>query len=81
MAATLIINGSYGDKVWVRGRPITINTDNQATLLALDNVWVESLLVQQTRDLLDRAAECCKSLTIRWVKDHDGHSGNMAADD
>ena len=81
MAATLIINGSYGDEAWVRGRPITINTDNQATLFALDNVWIKSLLVQQTRDLLDRAAECCESLTIRWVKAHDGHSGNVAADD
>ena len=80
MAATLIINGSFGDGAWVRNRPITINTDNQATLFALDNVWIKSLLVQQTRALLDRAAECCKSLTIRWVKAHDGHSGNVAAD-
>ena len=80
MAATLIINGSYGDDGWVCGRPITIHTDNQASIFALDNVWVKSLLVQQTMDLLDQAAKCCKSLTIRWVRAHDGHKGNELAD-
>ena len=80
MAATLIINGSYGDDDWVCGRPITIHTDNQASILALDNVWVKSLLVKQTMDLLDRAAKCCKSLTIRWVKSHSEHRGNVLAD-
>ena len=80
MAVTLKINSSYGDDNWVCKRPITIHTDNQASILALDNVWLKSLLVQQTMDLLDRAAECCKSLTIRWVKCHVEHKGNVLAD-
>ena len=80
MAATLIINGSFGDDDWARGRTITINTDNQASILALSNVWVKSLLVKQTMDLLDRAARCCKNLKIRWCKSHDGHIGNDLAD-
>ena len=80
MAATLIVNGSYGDTDWVEGRPITINSDSQASILALDKVWVKSLLVDQTLDLLDQAAELCHNLKIRWVKSHSGHQGNVLAD-
>ena len=82
MAANLIINGSVGANAWVsKDRDITINTDNQASMFALQNIWIKSLLVQQTIDLLDQAAEHCKSLTIRWVKAHKGHLGNELADD
>jgi len=80
MAATLILNGSQGADAWVGSRPITIHSDNQASILALDNLWVKSLLVQQTIDLLDRAADCCPKLSIRWVKSHIGHHGNELAD-
>ena len=80
MAATLIINGSYGTDDWVCRRPITIYTDSQASILALTSIWVKSLLVKQTRDLMDRAAKLCKSLTISWVKAHIGHDGNERAD-
>ena len=30
---------------------------------------------------MDQAAELCESLTIRWVKAHRGHKGNVMADD
>ena len=85
MAATLIINGSTGPNKWVGEEPIIINTDNQATLGALRNVWIKSKLVKETIDLLDKAAQCCPLLTIRWVKAHvEGsvaHKGNAKADD
>ena len=80
MAATLIINGSFGARGWVNNRPITIHSDSQASILALNNVWVKSLLVKQTIDLMDQAAGRCPSLTIRWVKAHVGHDGNELAD-
>ena len=62
-------------------RPITIYSDSQASILALGTIWIKSLLVQETIDLLDQAAELCASLTIRWVKAHVGHDGNEMADD
>merc|ERR1712079_569085 len=69
MAASLILNGSTGVGSWVN-RPLTIYTDSQAAMLALNNVWVKSELVHETLDLLDRAADCCQGLTIRWVQAH-----------
>ena len=81
MAATLIINGSFGPQKWVSGsRSITIYSDCQAAILALRNVWVKTKLVQETLDLLDQASQTCKSLTIRWVKSHIGHEFNELAD-
>ena len=80
MAATLILNGAHGADSWIDNRPITIHSDNQASILALGNLWVKSLLVQETIDLLDRAADCCPRLTIRWVKSHCKHLGNEMAD-
>ena len=81
MAATLILNGSHGPNRWVSPfTEITIHSDSQASILALNSVWIKTKLVQETLDLLDRASDCCKSLTIRWVKSHAGHSGNEIAD-
>ena len=59
---------------------ITINSDNQACILALNNVWVKSKLVKETLDLMDQAANCCQSLVIRWVRSHSRHEGNELAD-
>ena len=81
MAATLIINSTAGPSSWAVNRPITINVDNQASIMALDNVWIKSRLVQETVDLLDRAAECCEGLKIRWVRAHSDHKGNEIADE
>ena len=54
MAATLIINGSFGPGKWVnKNTDITINSDNQASIRALSKVWVKSKLVKETLDLLD----------------------------
>jgi len=81
MAANLIINSSADDDGgWVCGRPVTIYSDSQASILALKNIWVKSLLVQQTLDLLDQAAGHCKELTIKWVQAHEGYKGNELAD-
>ena len=80
MAATLILNGAQGTDAWIGNRPITIHTDSQASILALDRVWIKSMLVEQTLDLLDRAADCCPKLSIRWVKSHSDHKGNELAD-
>ena len=81
MAATLILNGTSGAGRWVTPfTKITINSDSQASLLALNNVWVKSKLVKETLDLMDRAADNCSSLTLRWVRSHVGHSGNVLAD-
>ena len=82
MAATLIIHGSVEPGNWVdKSQPITIHSDCQAAILALNSVWIKSKLVKETIDLLDRASECCADLTIRYVKAHVGISGNDLADE
>ena len=56
MAANLILNGSFGTMDWVASKAnkgITIHTDNQASLWALNNVWVKSELVHETIEMLD----------------------------
>ena len=80
MASHLIINGALGSPDWLKTQDVTIYTDNQGTLWALRGIWVNSLLLQQTRDLLDLAADQCKSLTIKWVRGHSRHLGNDLAD-
>ena len=81
MAATLILNGTVGPDRWVTPyTKITINSDSQASLLALYNVWIKAKQVKETIDLLDRAADCCSSITLKWVKAHVGHFGNAEAD-
>ena len=45
MAATLITNISERGVGWLSNRHVTINSDNQASLYALNNIWVKSLLV------------------------------------
>ena len=82
MAAELIINGSFGPTAWVnKDTNVTINTDNQASILALRQVWIKSKLVKETLDLMDRASTCCKNLRIRWVKSHQNFEGNELADE
>ena len=67
---------------WIRaGREVTFYTDSQSTLKALNAVVVSSKLVKETIDLLNKLAMKLKALTIRWVKGHDGHSGNVRADE
>ena len=56
MAANLIINGSFGTKAWSRGKHITIHLDSQASILALNNIWIKSKLVKETIDLLEQAS-------------------------
>ena len=54
MAATLILAGSTGPGKWVSpSRDVTIHSDNQASILALNSVWVKTKLVQETLDLMD----------------------------
>ena len=81
MAANLIINGSFGARSWCRDRRVTIHSDNQASILALDNVWIKSKLVKETIDLLDTAAGHCKNLSFRLVKSHSKYLGNKMADE
>ena len=60
---------------------ITIYSDSQAALLALDNVTITSKVVLATAMELDNLAETCKyPVKLAWVKAHAGHLGNETAD-
>ena len=62
---------------------VSIFTDSQAALLALNSVAIRSKLVNETIRLFERVLTMTEvsSLTIHWIKAHVGHSGNCFADE
>ena len=66
---------------WVTGDDtIDIYCDSQSAIMALNSISIQSELVSQTVDLLNQAAQNVISLTIRWVRGHQGAVGNVRAD-
>jgi ribonuclease HI len=60
---------------------ITVQSDSQAALLALNNVAITSKVVLTTAMELDKLAEVSKyPVKLAWVKSHAGHVGNETAD-
>ncbi|MEC8785004.1 MAG: ribonuclease H family protein, partial [Pseudomonadota bacterium] len=70
----------YLDNLRLRGKNITIHSDSQAAILALQNARVTSNLVHLTMYQLNNVAEQ-NTVTIVWVKAHVGHKGNEKADE
>ena len=66
---------------WVpKDGTIDIYCDSQSAILALNSIFVQSELVEQVIDLLNTLAQKINSLTIRWIRGHQGHIGNERAD-
>ena len=61
-------------------RYIKIFSDSQAAIMALDTSEMTSLLVKQTKVVLNKLANKTQRLTIVWIKAHVGHEGNEEAD-
>jgi hypothetical protein len=62
-----------------RNETITIHSDSQACLAALERITVKSSLVQDCIEALNLVGNCNK-LHLRWVKAHVGIYGNEMAD-
>ena len=59
---------------------LDIYCDSKSAIMALNSVAIQSELVEQTVELLNQAAQVLGSLTIRWIRGHQGHIGNERAD-
>ena len=57
-----------------------IYCDSQSAILALNSIFVQSELVGEVIDLLNEVAQKINKLTIRWIRGHQGHTGNVRAD-
>lgn len=62
-----------------KGRPITMFTDSQAAIKALETPITYSKLVKNCKDCLNRLARV-NQVTISWVPGHEGIEGNEIAD-
>ena len=71
-----------GQEYWIKkGEPLTIYSDSQATLKALNAVEVKSRLTMDTIDALNQLTRKLDTQVIlRWVKAHKGYDGNEATD-
>ena len=84
-ATEILLNNIYSDpplgQAWIRaGRQIHFYTDSQSTLKALASPIVKSRLIKETIELLNKLATVASSVTLSWVRGHDGHLGNVRAD-
>ena len=69
------------ENTWIsEGREVTIYSDSQATLKALKAIEVKSKLVFETIQALNKVACRVSTLSLRWVRGHSGHGGNINAD-
>ena len=68
--------------IWVtEGKEVTFYSDSQAAVKALHAVTIKTQLVKETVEALNKLGDKLGPIRIRWVKGHDGHNGNIRADD
>ena len=84
-AAQMIIENveeEGGTRGWIaQGEPLTIYSDSQATLKALNKIQVKSPLVMETIDILNNLTrKLGRQVSLRWTKGHSGILGNDGAD-
>ena len=62
-----------------KGSTVTILSDSQAALLALENTMTKSRIVLRTKTLLNNLGKEYK-VHLTWIKAHVGNKGNEIAD-
>ena len=81
LCQTVLSHTDEFPECWVsRNESMDIYCDSQSAVLALNTIFVHSALVGETIDLLNELAQKVKSLTLRWIRGHQGHIGNSRAD-
>ena len=71
---------NMGERWITKDDSLDIYCDSRSAILALNSISVQSGLVSETIDLLNELAQETRSLTIRWIRSHQGHIGNERAD-
>ena len=64
----------------VENRKMSFMVDNQGCLLALDNIWTNSVSIEKTKTALKALASRGNKITLRYIKAHSGKIGNEQAD-
>ena len=81
LCQTLLCHTAGTEDCWVtEDDRLDIYCDSQSAILALNTIFVQSKLVEETIDLLNELAMKIGHLTIRWIRSHQGHIGNERAD-
>ena len=77
----ILLHTSESGHCWIKeDENLDIYCDSQAAVLALNSIFVQSQLVEETMKLLDEVALKIGCLTIRWIRGHQRHIGNERAD-